>query len=145
VKQQEERIRHLEHKLEMARQEIRTLKTISVSSTSWEKNSESWCKPKNSKSRCCRFSADDAVVELSNRFSELETDTVNVDYHTQVRLGQGSKKIKSVPDITGTINKILLLGSSIARKIGPMLGETMGKKSDIVSTVKPNVPLANFV
>jgi hypothetical protein len=58
-------------------------------------------------------------------------------------LGQGSKKIKSPPGITGSINKILLLGSSHARKIGPMLGQTLGKKFDIVSIAKPNAPLSN--
>jgi hypothetical protein len=42
-------------------------------------------------------------------------------------LGKGSKKIISVPDITGSKNKIVLLDSSHARKIGPMLGEILGK------------------
>jgi hypothetical protein len=102
AKEQEERIRNLEYELEIAREEIGVLKTGNRSSGIREQNySESWCKPKNSKSRCCRFSADDAVVELSNRFSMLKTDTVNVHQHNQVPMGQVSKKIKSVPDITG--------------------------------------------
>jgi hypothetical protein len=36
---------------------------------------------------------------------------------------------------------MLLLGSSHSRKILFMLRETLDKKSDIVSTVKPNAPL----
>jgi hypothetical protein len=83
--------------LEIAREEIRALKTRNVGSTIKEQNnSKSWCKPRNSKSRCRRFPADDAVVELSNRFSVLERDTVKVDQHIQVCLGQGAKKIRSV-------------------------------------------------
>jgi hypothetical protein len=83
AKQQEEKIRHLEHELEIARGEIRVLKTKNVSSTIREQNnSESWCNAKNSKFGCHRFSADAAVVKLSNRFSVLETDTMNVDQHT---------------------------------------------------------------
>jgi hypothetical protein len=41
-------------------------------------------------------------------------------------------------------NKMLLLGSSHAREIGPMLQDNLGTKSDICSThiFKPNVPLA---
>jgi hypothetical protein len=70
---------------------------------------------------------------------------VNVGQHTQVHLGQGSKKIKSLPNITGNKNKIVLLGSSHTRKIEPMLGETLGKKFDIFNIVKPNVPLTNVV
>jgi hypothetical protein len=35
------------------------------------------------------------------------------------------------------------LGSSHVRRIGPTLRETLGKKTDIVSTVKPNAPLTN--
>jgi hypothetical protein len=97
--------------LEIAREEMRVLKTRNVSSTiRKQKHSEGWCKPNNSKARCRRYSADDAVVELSNRFSVLETDTVNVDQYIQVCFRQGSKKIISVPDITGSKNKILLLG-----------------------------------
>jgi hypothetical protein len=66
--QQEEGIRHLEHELEVAREEIRALRSENVSSSIRDQNnSENWCKPKNSKSRCCRFSADDAVVKLRNR------------------------------------------------------------------------------
>jgi hypothetical protein len=51
----------------------------------------------------------------------LKKGIVNIDKPTQVFLGQGSKKITSVPDITGSKNIILLLGSSQARKIAPML------------------------
>jgi hypothetical protein len=146
AKQQEERIRHIEDKLNIVREEIRVQKTRNVSSTIREQNnSESWWKPKNSKSICRRFSADDAVVELSERFSVLKTDMVNVDQHTQGCLGQGPRKIKSVTDVTGSRNKILLLGSSHARKTAHMIGKTLGKKFDIFGIVKPNAPLANVV
>jgi hypothetical protein len=47
---------------------------------------------------------------MSNRFSVLETDMVNVDQLTQVHLVQGSKKIKSVPYITGSKNKMFIVG-----------------------------------
>jgi hypothetical protein len=128
------------------KEEIRTLKTRNVSSSVREQNnSESWCRPKNSKSRCRRFSTDDAVVELSNRFSVLKTCMMNVDQHTQVRLGQGSKKMKSVPGITGSKNKMLLLGSIHTGKMGPIIREILGKKCDIVSIVKPSAPLTNVV
>jgi hypothetical protein len=60
-------------------------------------------------------------------------------------LEQGSKIITSVSDIEGSTNKISLLGSSYARKIRPMLGDMLGKKLDIVSILKPNVPVANVV
>jgi hypothetical protein len=68
------------------------LKTRNASSSIRDQNSENWCKPKNSKSKCRRFSADDAVVELSNRFSVLKTDIMKDDQHNQARLGQGSKQ-----------------------------------------------------
>jgi hypothetical protein len=46
AKQQEERIRHLELELEVAREEIRALKAGNVSSSIKEQNKlESWCKP----------------------------------------------------------------------------------------------------
>jgi hypothetical protein len=41
--------------------------------------------------------------------------------------------------------KILLLGSSHGRDIGPMLKENLGTKFDMVSIFKPNVPLAKVV
>jgi hypothetical protein len=75
----------------------------------------------------------------------LETDTVNVDQYNQVRLGLGSRKIKFVPDITLSKNKIVLLGSSHARKTGPTLGATLGKKFDVFSILKPNAPLTNVI
>jgi hypothetical protein len=41
--------------------------------------------------------------------------------------------------------KILLLGSSHDRKIGPMLQENLGTKFDMCSIFKPNAPLAKVV
>jgi hypothetical protein len=142
--QQEERIRHLEHELEVAREEIRVLRAGNVSSSIREQNnSESWCEPKNSKSRCRRFSVDDAIVKLRNRFSVLKTDTVDVGQHNQIGLKHESKKIKSVLEKISSKNKILLLGSSHAREVGPMLKDSVGKRFDIVSIVKPNAALTN--
>jgi hypothetical protein len=48
-------------------------------------------KQNNSKSRCRKFSADDAVVEMSNRFSVLERDTVNTDQHTGFTWSKGRR------------------------------------------------------
>jgi hypothetical protein len=57
----------------------RALKAGNVSSSIKEQNKlVSWCKPKNSKSRCRRLSAGDAGVKLSNRFSVLETHTLDI-------------------------------------------------------------------
>jgi hypothetical protein len=63
VKQQEWRIRYLEKELKAAREEISRLKVVNVSSSvRKQRNSNNWITPKNSKSRCCRFSADDAPL-----------------------------------------------------------------------------------
>jgi hypothetical protein len=43
-----------------------------------------WCKPKNSRSRFCRFSATDASeFTQRNRFSVLETDTLEAVQQNQ--------------------------------------------------------------
>jgi hypothetical protein len=53
--------------------------------------------------------------------------TLNVNQHTQVHLGQGPKKIKSVPDITGSKNRILfLLANTIAVILGSECFRTHG-------------------
>jgi hypothetical protein len=77
AKHQVGRIRHLEQELEAAREEISRLRAGNVNSSIREqRNLETWIKPKNSKSTCCRFSADDAPqVRLNNRFNVLETNT----------------------------------------------------------------------
>jgi hypothetical protein len=41
--------------------------------------------------------------------------------------------------------KILLLGSSHGREIGPMLQENLGTEFDVCSIFKPNTPLAKVV
>jgi hypothetical protein len=115
-KHQEERTRLLELELEVAREEIRALKarnvSSSISSSIKEQNKlASWCKPKNSKSRCRRFSAGDAGVKLSNRFSVLETDTLDVGQQNQVLLKHECKKVKSIAKKVGSKRKILLLCS----------------------------------
>jgi hypothetical protein len=140
---EQERIRHLERELQVAREEIRTLKDGNVSSNIREQsNLESRCKPKNSKSRCCRFSAGDAGVKLSNRFSALKTDTVDVDQQNQVLLKHECERAKSVTEKIYSKRKILFWGSSHGREMGPMLQETLGK---CLIMFKPNAPLANVV
>jgi hypothetical protein len=70
-KKQEERIRHLEQELKAAREEICKPKAGNISSSFTEQDILGhWKKPKNSKSRCRRFSANDvSKIELSNKFS----------------------------------------------------------------------------
>jgi hypothetical protein len=62
------RIRHLEQESKAAREEISKLKAVNGSSSTVEQpNLNDWTKQKNSKSRCSRFSADDAFrVQLSS-------------------------------------------------------------------------------
>jgi hypothetical protein len=67
---------------------------------------------------------------------------VDVDQQYQILLGHKYKKAKSVAKKVGNKRKILLLGSSHGREIGPMLKESLGKGFDIVSILKPNAPLA---
>jgi hypothetical protein len=82
--------------LKAAREEISQLRTANVSSSIREQGKlETWIKPKNSKSRCCRFSADDAPqVKLNNRFSVLETDTLDVGQQSPVLLKHERKCVK---------------------------------------------------
>jgi hypothetical protein len=103
---------------------------------------ETCIEPKNSKSRCCRFSADDAPqVQLNNRFSVLGTDTLDVGQQSPVLLKHECREVKSFAGKTESKRKILLLGSSHGREIGPMLQENLGTKFDTVSIFKPNAPL----
>jgi hypothetical protein len=72
----------------LAREEICKLKTDNVSSYFMQQeNSGLWEKPKHSKSRFHRFSANDAgQVQLSNKFSILATDALEVGQQTPVLL-----------------------------------------------------------
>jgi hypothetical protein len=61
AKHQEGVIRHLEQELKAAREDISRLRAENVSSSIREQGKlEIWIKPKNSKSRCRRFFANDA-------------------------------------------------------------------------------------
>jgi hypothetical protein len=126
VKQQEWRIRHLEQELKAAREEISRLKAVNVSSSVRKQgNSNNCITPKNYKSRCRRFSADDALlVQLSNRFSVLETDTLDVGQKSPVLLKQEHKKVKSFAGMSESKRGILLLESSHGREIGPFSKKT---------------------
>jgi hypothetical protein len=59
---QEERLRHLEQELNVARLEITMLKAV-IGSSRIVKQADvnDWIKPKNSKARGCRFSAYDVL------------------------------------------------------------------------------------
>jgi hypothetical protein len=72
AKHQEGRVRYLEQELKVAREEISRLRDGNVSSSIREQcKLETWIKPKNSKSWCHRFSADDtSQVRLNNRVKE---------------------------------------------------------------------------
>jgi hypothetical protein len=105
-----------------------------------------WKKPKNSKSKCRRFSANDvSKVKLSTKFSVLATDTLEAAQQSPVLLKHGSRERKLFIEKNKSKGKILLLGSSHARGIGPMLKENLGSKFDICSIFKPNAPLENVV
>jgi hypothetical protein len=142
----EERIRYLEQELKVAREEIIFLKAGNSSSKIKDQdisdNLRSWTKPKNSKSRPCSFSTDDAShVQLRNRFSVLE-----VDQQSTGLLKHGDNKIKPLARKTKSQKrKILLLGSSHGREVGPMLQEHLGNEYAVTSIFKPNAPLPNVV
>jgi hypothetical protein len=74
--------------IKAAREEICKLKTRNVSSNFMQQeNSGNWEKPKHSKTRFQRFSANDAgQVQLSNKFSILATDALQVGQQSQVLL-----------------------------------------------------------
>jgi hypothetical protein len=101
-----------------------------------------WFKPKNSKSRAYRFSADDVShINLSNKFSILE-----VDQQSQGLLKHEDMKVKSPTGKSKSQKKkILLLGSSHGRDIGPMLQKHLGTEYEVTSIFKPNAPLENVV
>jgi hypothetical protein len=143
AKHQEGKIRHLEQELKAAREEISRLKAGNVSSGSREQGKlETWIKPKNSKSRCRGFSANDAPqVHLNNRFIVLETDTLYVGQQSPVLLKHESREVKSFAGKSERKRKVLLLGSSHGRDIGSMLKENLSNKFYIVNIFKPNAPL----
>jgi hypothetical protein len=75
----------------------------------------------------------------------LKTDTLDFGQENQVLLKHECSKVRSVAEQAGSKRKILLLGTSHGSEIGLMLKESLGKRFDIVSTFKPNAPLANVV
>lgn len=96
-KKQDERIRHLEQELEAAREEICKLKAGNISNSFLERDIFGhWKKPKNSKSRCRRFSANDVCkIKQNNKIGVLATDTLEVAQQTPVLLKHGSRERKS--------------------------------------------------
>jgi hypothetical protein len=89
------RNRRREQELKAAREEINKLKAGNISSSFIEQDTSGhWKKPKNSKSRCYRFSANDVSnVKLSNKFSVLATDTLEAAQQSPVLLKQGTEII----------------------------------------------------
>jgi hypothetical protein len=87
----------LEQELKAAREEICKLKAGNISSSFIEQDiSGHWKKSINSKSRCCRFSANDvSKIKPNNKFSVLTTETLEVAQQTPVLLKHGSRERKS--------------------------------------------------
>jgi beta-lactamase superfamily II metal-dependent hydrolase len=75
----------------------------------------------------------------------LETDTLDVGQKSPVLLKHEHKKIKSFAGKSESKRRILLLGSSHEREIGPMLQENLGTRFDVMSIFKPNATLAKVV
>jgi hypothetical protein len=143
IKYQEGRIRYLELELKAARDETDSLKNRNICNIKGDKGNANdiWLKPKNSKSRARRFSADDvSQISLSNKFSLLKVD------QDQGLLKHNDMKIRS-PTVKSKTQKkkILLLGSSHGRDIGPMLQTHLGTEYEVTSIFKPNAPLENVV
>jgi hypothetical protein len=104
---QEERIRYLEQELKSAREEIFKLKAVNGSINFREQETLSTlCKSKNSRSTFCRFSAADASeVKLRNRFSVLETDTLEV---VQKNPGFMTQKVTEGRSLMGNLKRNIL-------------------------------------
>jgi hypothetical protein len=93
IKYQEGKIRYLELELKVARDEVNVLKNRNMSNKIRDKDNANniWLKPKNSKSRAHRFSANDVShIRLSNKFSIQE-----VDQQSQGLLKHEDMKVKS--------------------------------------------------
>ena len=110
--------------------------------TNKDNASDNWIKPKNSRSRACKLSADDvSYIGLSNKFSILD-----VDQQSQGLLEHEGMKVKSLKGKSKVRRKkVLLLGSSHGQDIGPMLQEHLGTEYEVTSIIKLNAPLENVV
>jgi hypothetical protein len=94
VKYQEGRIRYLELELQAARDEVNLLKNGNTRSQITDKDnaSDNWIKPKNSRSRARRLSADGvSYIGLSSKFSILDDDQ-----QSQGLLEREGTKVKSL-------------------------------------------------
>lgn len=155
IKYQEGRIRYLELELKAARDEVNLLKNRNTSNNIKNKDNvdDIWLKPKNSKSRGRRFSADNVShIRLSNKFSILEVDQQNQGLlkHEDMKIKSltgksNSKKKKEREKKERKKKEKLLLGSSHERNIGPMLQKHLGTEYEVTSIFTPNVPLQNVV
>ena len=157
AKHQEDRIRFLELELKAAREKIQFLKAGNTSSKvkDQENSNDSWIKPQNSKSRARRFSADEVShIQINNRFSVLEVDQQSPGLlkHVDQEVRSLAKKAKyqeiktsKIKKLQNQKRKIVLLGSSHGRNIGPMLQEKLGTEYIVTSIFKPNAPLANVI
>jgi hypothetical protein len=69
------------------------------------------------------------MIELSNKFSVLATDSLEVAQQSPVLLKHGSREQISFIGKNKSKRKILLLGSSHVGGSGPMLQENLGSIS----------------
>jgi len=144
IKHQEERIRYLELELRAARDEINSMENKNTNNLVRDNDNTNdiRLKTRNPKSRARRFCANDmSHIRLSNKFSVLEADQQN-----QGSLKHKDMKIKSLTRKSNSQQeKILLLGSSHGRNIGPLLQNHLGTEYEVMSIFKPNAPLENIV
>jgi hypothetical protein len=100
--QQDERSQNLEQELKAARPEITELKAV-IGSSNIVKQAEvnDWIKPKNSKAVGPRFSAHNPPqLQLRNRFTVLETDTLEIVQQSPGLLKQKDRGVnKSVGNL----------------------------------------------
>lgn len=145
MRDQLERIRALELELDEAKCEINKLRALKDSiSVSNKGRSHTWMKPKNSKSRSRRFSADDAAsIKLTNKFSALQA--MNVDQENSDPVSTLVKVSQKTDKVNDCRSKVLILGSSHARGISSLLKSKLGDEFEVSSVCKPNAPLKNVV
>lgn len=100
-----------------------------------------WSKPKNSKSRSRRSSADEVPnAKLRNRFSVLVVDQQSTGF-----LNHMDKKVKPVARKTKVRKARCNYLEVVMGLIGPMLQEHLVTEYEITSIFKPNAPLANII
>ncbi|XP_069679979.1 uncharacterized protein [Periplaneta americana] len=137
VKEQAENITHLRRQLELANEEFAALKSIKPKvrskSPDFKVVSNQKRKGKNSSVPSTATATSSTEVELSNRFSVL--DSLEPESHAPSNSVSEPKRRKNV----------LLLGSSHGRAISQRLQASLGEKYAVTSFFKPNASLSNVV